>query len=150
MTVSGVRERRGFPALWPSPRTWPKAGKDIYTIYRKVLFFLGPFRLAYSYLIFGSSSNTLLPTPKPLGLYIYLEKKVQTKNEFWMIRYPFKSNFWGQPWWRSGLAPPAAQGVILETLDRVPCQALCMMLASPSACDSASLFTSLCLSWMNK
>ena len=23
----------------------------------------------------------------------------------------------GQPWWRSGLAPPAAQGVILETLD---------------------------------
>ena len=31
----------------------------------------------------------------------------------------------GQPWWRSGLAPPAAQGVILETLDGVPRQALC-------------------------
>ena len=26
----------------------------------------------------------------------------------------------GQPRWRSGLALPAAQGVILETLDRVP------------------------------
>ena len=45
----------------------------------------------------------------------------------------------GQPQWRSSLAPPAAQGMILETLDRVPRQALCMMPASPSACVSASL-----------
>ena len=44
----------------------------------------------------------------------------------------FKKRKGGQPWWRSGLAPPAAQGVILETLNRVPRQALCMMPASPS------------------
>ena len=29
----------------------------------------------------------------------------------------------GQPWWLSSLASPSAQGVILETRDRVPCQA---------------------------
>ena len=39
----------------------------------------------------------------------------------------------GQPWWRSGLAPPAAQGVILETMDRVLHRALCMEPASLSA-----------------
>ena len=44
----------------------------------------------------------------------------------------------GQPRWRSGLAPPAAQGVILETLDRVPRQAFCMEPASPSAGVSGS------------
>ena len=51
----------------------------------------------------------------------------------------------GQPWWRSGLAPPAAQGMILETLDRVPRWALCMEPASPSAWVSASLSLSLCV-----
>ena len=45
----------------------------------------------------------------------------------------------GQPRWRSGLAPPAAQGVILETRDRVPHRAPCMEPASPSAYVSASL-----------
>ena len=45
----------------------------------------------------------------------------------------------GQPQWCSGLAPPAAQGVILETPDRVPRQALCMEPASASACVCASL-----------
>ena len=45
----------------------------------------------------------------------------------------------GQPRWRSSLAPPSAQGVILETRDRVPRQAPCMEPASPSACVSASL-----------
>ena len=45
----------------------------------------------------------------------------------------------GQPWWRSGLAPPAAQGMILETLDRVPCRAPCI-----GACFS--LYLCLCLS----
>ena len=39
----------------------------------------------------------------------------------------------GHPRWCSGLAPPAAQGVILESWDRVPCQAPCMGPASPSA-----------------
>ena len=50
----------------------------------------------------------------------------------------------GQPRWLSGLAPPSAQGVILETRDRVPRRAPCMEPASPSACVSASL--SLCVS----
>ena len=52
-----------------------------------------------------------------------------------------KKRHFGQPLWRSGLAPSAAQGMILETLDRVPRQALCVTPASPSA--------SLCVS-MNK
>ena len=45
----------------------------------------------------------------------------------------------GQPGWLSGLVPPSAQGVVLETWDRVPHQTLCMEPASPSACVSASL-----------
>ena len=53
-----------------------------------------------------------------------------------------------QPGWLSGLAPPSAQGMILETQGRVPCRAPCMDPVSPSACVSASL--SLSLSWMNK
>ena len=56
----------------------------------------------------------------------------------------------GQPGWLSGLAPPSAQGVILETRDRVPRRAPCMEPASPSACVSASLSLSLSLSLMNK
>ena len=54
----------------------------------------------------------------------------------------------GQPGWLSGLAPPSAQGLILETWDQVPCQAPCMEPASPSACVSVclSLTLSLCLS----
>ena len=59
----------------------------------------------------------------------------------------------GQPEWLSGLAPPSAQGLILETRDRVPSQAPCMEPASSSACVSASpslslsLSLSLCLSY---
>ena len=49
----------------------------------------------------------------------------------------------GQPRWLSGLAPPSAWGVILETRDRVPHQAPCMEAASPSACVSAPLSVSL-------
>ena len=45
----------------------------------------------------------------------------------------------GQPWWHSGLAPPAACGVILETRDQVPHGAPSMEPASPSPCVSASL-----------
>ena len=48
----------------------------------------------------------------------------------------------GRPGWLSGLAPPSAQGLILETLDPVPCRAPSLEHASPSA----SLFVSL----MNK
>ena len=46
----------------------------------------------------------------------------------------------GQPGWLSGLAPPSAQGMILESGDRVPHRAPCMESASPTACASASLF----------
>ena len=47
-----------------------------------------------------------------------------------------------QPGWLSGLAPPLAQGVILEIWDRVQHQAPCMEPAFPSACVSASLCVS--------
>ena len=63
----------------------------------------------------------------------------------WKIRQ--EKNGHGQPQWPSGLMPPSAQGVILETRDQVPCWAPCMVPASPSACVSASL--SSCVS-MNK
>ena len=52
----------------------------------------------------------------------------------------------GQPWWLSSLALPSAQGIILESWDRVPHQGPCMEPAPPSACVSASLSVSL----MNK
>ena len=52
----------------------------------------------------------------------------------------------GQPWWLSGLAPPSAQGVILEIWGGVPHRAPCMEHASPSACVSASLSFSLSVS----
>ena len=49
---------------------------------------------------------------------------------------------------------PLAQGVILDSQDRVPHQAPCMEPASPSAwvsaCLSLSLSLSLCVSLMNK
>ena len=45
----------------------------------------------------------------------------------------------GQPRWLCGLAPPSAQGVILETRDRVPRRSPWMEPASPSACVSASV-----------
>ena len=44
-----------------------------------------------------------------------------------------KTDMKGQPGWPSSLAPPSAQGLILETRDRVPRQAPCMGPASPSA-----------------
>ena len=58
-----------------------------------------------------------------------------------------KKELWGS---LGGLAPPSAQGLILETQDWVPRQAPCMEPASPSACVSASLSLSLSLSLMNK
>ena len=47
---------------------------------------------------------------------------------------------------------PLAQSVILESWDRVPHRAPCMGPASPSACVSASLSLSLCVSheYINK
>ena len=55
-------------------------------------------------------------------------------------------HYFGQAKWLSGLAPPSAQGMILESWDRVPRQAPCMEPASPSAC----VYASLCVSLMNK
>lgn len=52
---------------------------------------------------------------------------------------------WGQPQWLSGLVPPTAQGVILETQDRVPHRAPFMEPASPSASVSG-LSLCMCLS----
>ncbi|CAK7320014.1 hypothetical protein VULLAG_LOCUS22345 [Vulpes lagopus] len=61
------------------------------------------------------------------------------------INKSIKTNL-GQPQRLSGLALPSARGVILETRNRVPRQAPCMVPASPSACVSASLSISLSLS----
>ena len=47
--------------------------------------------------------------------------------------FPVKKVLPGQPGWLSGLALRSAQGVILETWDRVPRQAPCMEPASPAA-----------------
>ena len=54
-------------------------------------------------------------------------------------------NCLGQPRWLSGLVPPSAQDVILETWDRVPHRAPCMEPAFPSACVSASVSVCVCL-----
>ena len=54
----------------------------------------------------------------------------------------------GQPGWHSGLAPPSAQGLVLETQDGVPHQAPYMEPTSPSA--SLSLCVSLMNEWMNE
>ena len=47
------------------------------------------------------------------------------------VRKALKMLLLGQPGWLSGLVPPSAQGVILETWDRIPHQAPCMEPASP-------------------
>ena len=70
----------------------------------------------------------------------YLDKQMQGNQRI------LKIQCMGQPRWPSGLAPPSAQGVILETWDRVPRRVPCVGPASPSACVSASL----CVSLMNK
>ena len=57
-----------------------------------------------------------------------------------------KTSLQGQSRWLSSLALPSAQGLILETWDRVPCQATCMEPASPSACVSVSVSLSMYLS----
>ena len=49
------------------------------------------------------------------------------------MNYFLKISFVGQPWWLSGLAPPSARGVILETQDQVPRLVPCTEPASPSA-----------------
>ena len=74
-------------------------------------------------------------TAKVCGIFPNLRQTIEKQNL-------------GQPGWLSSLPPPSAQGLILETQDRVPRRAPCMEPASPSACVSAPL--SLCLSGINK
>ena len=61
-------------------------------------------------------------------MHIILYKELRNENKDALSAGALQSYIekleMGQPWWCSGLAPPAAQGVILETLDRVPHQAL--------------------------
>ena len=64
---------------------------------------------------------------------LHLQSWSSTEDFFFKKRSP------GQPRWLSGLVPPSAQGVILETQDRVPSRAPCMEPASLSDCVSASL-----------
>ena len=53
---------------------------------------------------------------------------------------------WGIPGWLSGLAPVFGPGRGQEFQDRVPHRAPCLEPASPSACVSASLSLSVCVS----
>ena len=71
-----------------------------------------------------------------------METNIHTKTRTgwgaWVVQL-VKNCLRGQPRWRSGLVPPAAWGVILETRDRVPHRAPCLEAASPSASLSLSL-----------
>ena len=91
----------------------------------------------------------LEPSPSPVDqLYhplLFTEEETETR-ENWAGTGRLENAGTGQPRWLSGLVPLSAQGVILETWDRVPGLAPCMEPASPSACVSASLSLFLCLS----
>ena len=107
----------------------------------------------YAFLFLVPLSNFICKSDSPLtGYQLSTRRYSKTVILLWSNGYnlilsiginceALKNTNARQPWWErcSGLAPPAAQGVILETLDRVPRQALCMEPASPSACVSASL-----------
>ena len=72
-------------------------------------------------------------------------QQAEARGKLWSLPYKYgnmvqKTLDIGQPGWLSDLAPPSAQGVILETGDRVPRQAPSMEPASPSPCVSASLY----------
>ena len=79
--------------------------------------------------------------------YSMIENKLRVDGGIWegwsRWMMGIKGAICGQPGWLSGLALPSAQGVILETWDRVPHQASCMKPASPTACVSANLSLSL-------
>ena len=85
----------------------------------------------------------------PLKFHNPIESwKIQTKATcgiFYKIpgKEVFKTVKIRSAWVAQQLALPSSQGVILETLDRVPRQALSMEPASPSACVCLSLSLSL-------
>ena len=66
-------------------------------------------------------------------MYKVIETMVKKNNNY------LKEKIIRQPGQLSSLALPSAQGMILETQNRVPHQAPYMETASPSACVSASL-----------
>ena len=110
-------------------------GKNWYLIYFIVLYIRASLNIILSlYWIFEFFlSGPVLNKRKLLT-------NLNTKMEF-IRKIPV-----GQPRGLSGLAPPSAQVVILESRDWVPCWAPCMEPASPSACVSASLSLSLSVS----
>ena len=65
-----------------------------------------------------------------------LSKLNKNQVKFYVSATAFKTLAKGQPGWLSGLAPPSAWGVILETRDRVLRRAPCMEPACVSACVS--------------
>ena len=82
-----------------------------------------------------------------VGFSVVLCRSPGTQNTCLAQSEVSKSNYWGQAGWLSGLAPPAAQGLILESRDRGPHRAPCMEPASPLP---GSLPLSLSVSLMNK
>ena len=81
---------------------------------------------------------------KHLEIYINTSKrgdkfKFKRQSDSLKKTFNIKQIDSGQPWRLNGLASPSAQGLILETGDRVPRWAACMEPTSPSACVSASL-----------
>lgn len=67
---------------------------------------------------------------------MYVEPSLHPMDQYNLIMV-----YDGQPWLLRGLAPPLAQGVILESRDRVLRRAPGMEPASPSSCVlSASIY----------
>ena len=79
------------------------------------------------------SENTVFIKYEPM----LLKEEGQSENREKLMQ--IKIGWLGQPGGLSSIVPPSAQGVILETGDRVPHWAPCMEPVSPSACVSASL-----------
>ena len=107
---------------------------------QELVIYTSPLRVKLSY--FKLLAYYLCSTLRGISsiTFVFMSSRGQTIRENQREFFErVKKHEKGQPRWRSGLAPPAAWGVILETLNRVPCPASCMWPLSPSACVSASL-----------
>ena len=89
------------------------------------------FRISRSQAFWLQAPFTFLNYREPQRAYVHMDYVCRC--------VPYQKLEPGQPGWLSGLAPPSAQGLILETRDQVPRRAPCMEPASPSACVSISL-----------
>ena len=101
-------------------------------------------RVTYTLLTWGSMVSLGLGRAEGLGRHLVgenqgLDQDRGSKTQRGWRGERIKKENGGQPGWLSGLALPSAQGVILETQDRVRHRAPCMGPPSPSACVSASL-----------